>query len=82
MPLFGGFNMTATMTKQDKVLSYLSKGRTLSADSAYNMFGVANLRATISDIKNSAHSLGFNVVRSVGRHGETRYGFSPLKKKR
>lgn len=82
MPHIGGFNMATTMTKQDKVLNYLSKGKTLSADSAYNMFGVANLRATISDIKHYANSLGFNVVRTTGRYGETRYGFSPVKNKR
>jgi hypothetical protein len=37
------------------------------------MFEVANLRATISDIKPTLKSQGFNVVTSVGRHGETRY---------
>ena len=39
------------MTKQDKVLNYLTRGKTLSQDSAYSMFDVGNLRATISDIK-------------------------------
>lgn len=70
----------STVTKQDKVLNYLSKGKTLSADSAYNMFGVANLRATVSDIKDTAHSMGFNVYRTTGRHGETRYGFTSRKR--
>lgn len=67
--------MSAMLSKQDKVFNYLSSGRTLSADSAFGMFDVANLRATISDIKEFAHSAGFNIVRTVGRQGETRYGF-------
>ena len=39
------------MTKQDRVINYLVKGRTLSQHSAASMFDVGNLRATISDIK-------------------------------
>lgn len=68
--------MTTVLSKQDKVLNYLSKGKTLSHDSAYNMFGVANLRATISDIKEHAADMGFSVFRTTGRYGETRYGFT------
>jgi hypothetical protein len=73
---------TATLTKQDKVINYLSRGRTLSQDSAYSMFEVGNLRATISDIKPIVHKNGFNVVRSTGRGGETRYGLVRRKKRR
>jgi hypothetical protein len=73
--------MTNTLTKQDKVLNYLSRGRTLSQESAYNMFGVGNLRATISDIKETAHKMGFLVARTTGRHGETRYGFTSRPKR-
>ena len=62
------------MTKQDRVINYLSRGRTLSQDSAYSMFEVGNLRATISDIKPTLTKSGFTVVRSTGRRGETRYG--------
>tara|TARA_Y100001972_G_C7565201_1_gene283788 strand:+ start:251 stop:475 length:225 start_codon:yes stop_codon:yes gene_type:complete len=64
------------MTKQDKVLNYLTRGKTLSQDSAYSMFEVGNLRATISDIKPTLKKSGFTVVRSTGRQGETRYGAS------
>jgi|TARA_B100001769_G_scaffold119466_1_gene93163 hypothetical protein len=64
------------MTKQDKVLNYLTRGKTLSQDSAYSMFDVGNLRATISDIKPTLKKSGFTVVRSTGRQGETRYGAS------
>ena len=62
------------MTKQDRDVNYLRRGRTLSQDSAYSMFEVGNLRATISDIKPIVTKNGFNVVRSTGRNGETRYG--------
>ncbi len=62
------------MTKQDRVANYLRRGRTLSQDSAYSMFEVGNLRATISDIKPTLSKSGYTVVRSTGRRGETRYG--------
>ena len=62
------------MTKQDKVLNYLTRGKTLTQDSAASMFGIGNLRATISDIRPMLKSEGFNVVRTTGRYGETRYG--------
>lgn len=62
------------MTKQDRVINYLTKGKTLSQDSAYSMFEVGNLRATISDIKPTLTKSGYTVVRSTGRRGETRYG--------
>ncbi len=62
------------MTKQDRVINYLTKGKTLSQDSAYTMFEVGNLRATISDIKPMLQTKGFTVTRTTGRRGETRYG--------
>jgi hypothetical protein len=62
------------MTKQDRVINYLRKGKTLSQDSAASMFEVGNLRATISDIRPTLKSQGFSVVRTTGRSGETRYG--------
>jgi hypothetical protein len=62
------------MTKQDRVINYLRKGKTLSQDSASSMFDVGNLRATISDIKPALHSQGYSVTRTTGRQGETRYG--------
>ena len=64
---------TSTLTKQDRVMNYLMKGKTLSQDSAFTMFNVGNLRATISDIKPLLKTEGFNVVTTTGRNGETRY---------
>lgn len=69
-------------TKQEKVMSYLTKGKTLSQDSAYTLFNVGNLRATISDIKPMLRSQGFNVVTTTGRGGETRYGVIATKSKK
>ncbi len=70
-----------TLTKQDKVFNYLTRGRTLSQDSAYSMFGVGNLRATVSDIKEHPMSKGFHVFRTKGRHGETRYGLTKKRRR-
>lgn len=67
------------MTKQDRVINYLIKGRTLSQDSAYSMFDVGNLRATISDIKPTLKSQGYSVTKNIGRYGETRYGVNATK---
>lgn len=72
----------STVTKQDRVINYLRKGHTLSQDSAASMFDVGNLRATISDIRPTLKSQGFNVVRSTGRNGETRYGVTSVATKK
>lgn len=63
-----------TVTKQERVMNYLLRGKMLSQDSAFSMFDVGNLRATISDIKPLIRSRGFVVAKTVGRNGETRYG--------
>jgi hypothetical protein len=57
-------------------MNYLVKGKTLSQDSAHSMFGVGNLRATISDIRPTLEASGYSVVRTTGRKGETRYGLA------
>ena len=64
----------ATVTKQDRVMNYLTRGKTLSQSSASSMFSVGNLRATISDVKPMLRTKGYDVVRTTGRGGETRYG--------
>ena len=38
---------TSTLSKQDRVINHLLKGKTLSQDSAWSMFKVANIRATV-----------------------------------
>ena len=48
-----------TITKQNKVMNYLSKrGRTLTAGEARARFGVRNLRATMSDIREIVEEFG------------------------
>jgi hypothetical protein len=74
--------MTTAVTKQDKVMNYLRRGNTLSQDSAFSMFGIGNLRATISDIRPMLRSNGFNIITTTGRNGETRYGLISNKKRR
>ena len=65
---------TTFVAKQDRVINYLTRGKTLSQDSAYSMFEVGNLRATMSDIKPIVAKQGYNIIRKTGRSGETRYG--------
>jgi len=65
---------TTMLSKQDRVINYLLRGKTLSQDSAWSMFKVANIRATISDIKPYLKSQGYAIVKNTGRLGETRYG--------
>lgn len=61
--------MTATTTKQGRLLSYLQRGLSVSSASARSMFGVANLRATVNDLRNAGH----HITWYTGRKGETRY---------
>lgn len=74
------FMATLNISKQDRVMNYLLRGKTLSQDSAFSMFDVGNLRATISDIRPTLRSQGFNVTKTTGRNGETRYGLVSRKK--
>lgn len=60
---------TTTTTKQGRLLSYLQRGLSVSAHSAASMFGVANLRATVNDLRKAGH----HITWYHGRHGETRY---------
>ena len=62
-------NATMSTTKQGKLLAYLSRGKSVSAESAYKMFGVRNLRATVHDLRNAGHDISWY----HGRAGETRY---------
>lgn len=65
---------TTTMTKQQSVINYLSSGRSLNQDRAMQLFGVRNLRATISDVKEQVEAYGnWRIVRKEGRDGTSRY---------
>jgi len=64
-----------TITKQNKVINYLSKrGRTLTAAEARARFGVQNLRATISDIREVVEEFGnWRVETRISPTGRTQY---------
>jgi hypothetical protein len=64
-----------TITKQNKVINYLTKrGRTLTADQARARFGVQNLRATISDIREVVEEFGnWRVETRTSSTGRTQY---------
>lgn len=40
------------MTQNERILRYLSTGRTLNASQARTRFGVRNLRARVNDLRN------------------------------
>jgi len=64
----------ATMSKKRRVINYLSKGKGITANEARSKFGVANLRATISDIKNTVEEYGnWAIVSEETPTGKTRY---------
>ena len=66
--------MSTTMTKKKSVINYLASGRSLNQDRAMDLFGVRNLRATISDVKEQVERYGnWRIVRNDGRDGSARY---------
>jgi len=48
----------STLTKKRRVMDYLAKGGTLTANQASSRFGVGNFRATISNIKDQVEAYG------------------------
>tara|TARA_Y100000004_G_scaffold66019_1_gene74081 strand:- start:403 stop:657 length:255 start_codon:yes stop_codon:yes gene_type:complete len=67
--------MSNTISKKRRVMDYLAKGNTLTANQAKSRFGVANMRATISDIKNTVEAYGnWEVTTSETPGGLTAYG--------
>ena len=58
-----------------KVVDYLASGKTLTAAQAKARFGVANLRATISDIRSVVEAYGNHEIFSeTTATGKTAYG--------
>jgi len=55
---------TKTYTKKQRVINHLARGNDLTPKQAFSRFGVANLRATISDIKSQVEAYGNWVVSS------------------
>ena len=66
--------MARTMTKKQRVLNYLSSGRNLTGSQMTRKFGVANPRATISDIREQVERYGnWAVINNGSYGGETQY---------
>ena len=65
----------ATLTKKRRVMDYLAKGNTLTAGQASGRFGVGNVRATISSIKEQVEQYGnWEVHTGQSATGLTTYG--------
>lgn len=57
------------ISKKRKVINYMSRGRSITPAQARRMFGVQNLRATISDIRETVGQYGnWEIVNEDGRY--------------
>jgi hypothetical protein len=66
---------TQNVSKMRKVINYLANGKTLTPNQARARFGVRNLRATISDIREVVTEYGnWQIVRETTSSGKTCYG--------
>ena len=66
--------MTNTMTKKRRVINYLAAGKGLTEAEARSRFGVGNLRATISDIREMVEAHGnWEITSEATSTGKTRY---------
>ena len=64
-------------TKKRRVLDYLASGRTLTANEARSRFGVKNMRALMSDIREQTERYGnWTVYTETSASGITRYGIA------
>jgi hypothetical protein len=58
------------MSQNDRLVRYLSSGRTISAREARSRFGIRNLRARVNDLRNE----GFCVYTNRGERTTYRLG--------
>lgn len=66
--------MTNTMTKKRRVINYLATGKGLTEAEARSRFGVGNLRATISNIRDMVEAYGnWSITTEETPTGKTRY---------
>ena len=49
---------TKTYTKKQRVMNHLARGNDITPKQAFSRFGVANLRATMSNIKTQVEAYG------------------------
>ena len=63
-----------TMSKKRKVINFLYNGNGITANEAKSRFGVSNLRATISDIRDLVEAHGnWEITSETTKTGKTRY---------
>ena len=66
--------MTNTMTKKRRVINYLASGKGLTEAEARSRFGVGNLRATISNIRDMVETYGnWEITLQETPSGKSRY---------
>ena len=66
--------MPNTMTKKRRVINYLATGKGLTEAEARSRFGVGNLRATISNIREMVEAYGnWSITTEETPTGKTRY---------
>jgi hypothetical protein len=66
--------MANTLSKTRKVINYLANGNSITAAEARARFGVRNLRATISNIRELVERFGnWEIDTEVSPTGKTRY---------
>ena len=67
--------MSNTLSKKRRVMDYLAKGNTLTPAQASSRFGVGNMRATISNIKEQVERYdNWEIVVGETPNGITNYG--------
>ena len=68
---------TKTYTKKQRVMNHLARGNDITPKQAFSRFGVANLRATMSNIKTQVEAYGnWEVTTRVLDNGVTCYGMN------
>ena len=66
--------MPSTMTKKRRVINYLASGKGLTEAEARSRFGVGNLRATISNIRDMVEAYGnWEITLQETPSGKSRY---------
>jgi hypothetical protein len=73
------FRTMAVYTKKQRVINHLARGNDITPKQAYSRFGVKNLRATMSNIKNQVEAYGnWEVTTRTLDNGATCYGMDFL----
>ncbi len=69
------YRTMAVYTKKQRVMNHLARGNDITPKQAYSRFGVKNLRATMSNIKNQVEAYGnWEVTTRTLDNGTTCYG--------